>query len=170
MKRERRAELQAGSLLVKLPLPPGTFPTLWKNDAGSIFALRGFRKAYLEAFPGYFSTGDAGVIDEHGYVTVLERNLGSRDAEMPHFPAQYIDVNDCAVIGAADQVKGQVKEVKEKVRHDIGAIASLAGAAVVEQLPKTRSGKARGLVLPLNPPALDFALDALKRMGFAKGL
>eukprot|EP00435_Cladocopium_sp_Y103_P053392 s466_g17.t1 len=167
---------QAGSLLVKLPLPPGTFPTLWKNDAG-------FLKSYMEAFPGYFSTGDAGVIDEHGYVTVLERSDDIIN-----------DVNDCAVVGAADPVKGQVplallvlndglskdcdtivQEVKDKVRHDIGAIASLAGATVVEQLPKTRSGKVlrkniRGMADGKNPPALDFALEGLKRMGFAQGL
>lgn len=195
---------QAGSLLVKLPLPPGTFPTLWKNDAG-------FLKSYMEAFPGYFSTGDAGVIDEHGYVTVLERSddiinvaahrlsCGQIEASIKAHP----DVNDCAVVGAADPVKGQVplallvlndglskdcdtivQEVKDKVRHDIGAIASLAGATVVEQLPKTRSGKvlrknirgmADGKLPPIpgtieNPPALDFALEGLKRMGFAKGL
>eukprot|EP00913_Durusdinium_trenchii_P024017 g22555.t1 len=150
-----------GSLLVRLPLPPGTFPTLWKNDAG-------FVKSYMETYPGYFYTGDAGVIDQDGYVTVLERNddiinvaahrlsCGQIEAAIKAHP----DVNDCAVVGAADPIKGQVplallvlndglskdpedivKEVKEKVRHDIGAIASLAGATVVEQLPKTRSGK-----------------------------
>ncbi|CAK9043786.1 unnamed protein product [Durusdinium trenchii] len=194
-----------GSLLVRLPLPPGTFPTLWKNDAG-------FVKSYMETYPGYFYTGDAGVIDQDGYVTVLERNddiinvaahrlsCGQIEAAIKAHP----DVNDCAVVGAADPIKGQVplallvlndglskdpedivKEVKEKVRHDIGAIASLAGATVVEQLPKTRSGKvlrknirgmADGKLPPIpgtiekNPPALDLALEGLKRMGFAKGL
>ncbi|CAE7768849.1 ACSS3, partial [Symbiodinium necroappetens] len=194
----------AGHLVVKLPLPPGTFPSLWNNDEG-------FLKSYLEEFPGYYNSGDSGVIDDHGYVSVLERsddviNVAAHRLSCGQIEAcikAHPDINDCAVVGATDELKGQVpiallvlmdatsrakedivQEVKARVRHDIGAIASLAAAEVVEQLPKTRSGKvlrknirgmADGKLPPIpgtieNPPALDFALNGLKRMGYAKGL
>eukprot|EP00439_Symbiodinium_sp_Y106_P062700 s1838_g9.t1 len=183
----------AGHLVVKLPLPPGTFPSLWNNDEG-------FLKSYLEEFPGYYNSGDSGVIDDHGYVSVLERsddviNVAAHRLSCGQIEAcikAHPDINDCAVVGAADELKGQVpiallvlmdatsrtkedivQDVKARVRHDIGAIASLAAAEVVEQLPKTRSGKvlrknirgmADGKLPPIpgtieNPPALDFALN-----------
>jgi len=150
-----------GPLAVKLPLPPGTFPTLWKNDEG-------YKKAYMTSFEGYYETGDAGTVDADGYVTVLERtddvisvaahriSCGALEASVKAHP----DVNDCAVVGAADALKGQVpvalvvlqdgvkcdqaklgKELVERVRRDVGPIAALAAVGVVSQLPKTRSGK-----------------------------
>lgn len=150
-----------GTLAVKLPLPPSCFPTLWNND-------KGFVEGYMELFPGYYASGDAGVIDEDGYVTVLERtddvinvaahrlSTGRIEAVVKACPG----VSDAAVVGAQDQQKGQVplalvvlnaegtskeKEtldgIRAAVRAEIGAIASLQGLAAVEQLPKTRSGK-----------------------------
>jgi len=150
-----------GSLAVKLPLPPGTFPTLWNNRDGYI-------RSYMSTFPGCYETGDAGTVDEDGYVTVLERtddvinvaahriSCGALEASIKAHP----DINDCAVVGAADPVKGTVPlalvvlmdgvtkehgelapELVSKVRHDVGPIAVPAAVGVVSQLPKTRSGK-----------------------------
>jgi len=150
-----------GSLAVKLPLPPGTFPTLWNNRDGYI-------RSYMSTFPGCYETGDAGTIDQDGYVTVLERtddvinvaahriSCGALEASIKAHP----DINDCAVVGALDPVKGTVplalvvlmdgvtkehgelsQELVSKVRHDVGPIATPAAVGVVAQLPKTRSGK-----------------------------
>ncbi|MFO0989031.1 MAG: propionyl-CoA synthetase [Alphaproteobacteria bacterium] len=152
---------QIGALCAKLPLPPGTLPTLWKADDR-------YKKAYLEDFPGYYKTGDAGYIDEDGYVYVMTRTddvinvAGHRlsTGGMEEVLADHKDVAECAVIGVADAMKGQlplgflvlkagvarphaeiVKEVVAMVRDRIGPVAAFKTAVVVKRLPKTRSGK-----------------------------
>ncbi|MCL0069404.1 AMP-binding protein, partial [Dehalococcoidia bacterium] len=152
---------EIGALVVKLPLPPGTLPTLWNNDAG-------FLSAYLEEFPGYYKTADAGFIDEDGYVFVMTRtddiiNVAAHRLStggMEEVLADHPDVAECAVLGVEDELKGQVpigflvlnagvmrdhdeiiKEVIQMVRDRIGPVASFKTAAVVKRLPKTRSGK-----------------------------
>ncbi len=152
---------QIGALVAKLPLPPGTLTTLWNNDAG-------FFRSYLEEFPGYYKTADAGFIDEEGYVYVMSRTddiinvAGHRlsTGAMEEVLADHPDVAECAVLGVADPIKGQVPigflvlkagverpaeeilgEVIRMVRERIGAIASFKTATVVKRLPKTRSGK-----------------------------
>jgi propionyl-CoA synthetase len=150
-----------GALVVKLPLPPGSLPTLWKNDDRYI-------SSYLEEFPGYYKTADAGFIDEKGYVFVMSRTddiinvAGHRlsTGAMEEVLADHPDVAECAVLGVDDQLKGQVpvgflvlnagvtrpqndiiKEVIQSVRDRIGPVASFKTATVVKRLPKTRSGK-----------------------------
>jgi propionyl-CoA synthetase len=152
---------EIGSLAVKLPLAPGSSPTLWHAD-------QRFIDAYLAEFPGYYATADAGYIDEDGYVFVMTRTddvinvAGHRlsTGAMEEVVAAHPDVAECAVIGIADALKGQVplgfivlkagtntpratvsKEVLALVRERIGAVAGLKAALVVERLPKTRSGK-----------------------------
>jgi propionyl-CoA synthetase len=152
---------EIGALVVKLPLPPGTLPTLWNNDDG-------FLAAYMEEFPGYYKTADAGFIDEDGYVFVMSRTddiinvAGHRlsTGGMEEVLADHPDVAECAVLGVDDQLKGQVpigflvlnagverdpadiiKEVIQMVRDRIGPVASFKTATVVKRLPKTRSGK-----------------------------
>ncbi len=158
-KEKPRGEI--GSLVARLPLPPGTFPTLWKAEER-------FRKAYLQTFPGYYETGDAGVIDADGYVSVMARTddiinvAGHRlsTGAMEEVLAAHPDVAECAVIGVADRLKGQVplgfvvlkkgadsseevvaKELVAMVRDRIGPVAFFKLATVVGRLPKTRSGK-----------------------------
>lgn len=191
-----------GILAVKLPLPPSCFPTLWNNDQGYV-------DSYLSNYPGYYATGDAGVIDADGYVTVLERTDDVINVAAHRLSTGSIEavvkaqegVSDAAVIGAADTLKGQVplalvvlsgdaaareaqvlEAVKLAVRTEIGPIASLAGIASVDQLPKTRSGKVlrkniRGLAngKPVlvpgtidNPQALDIVSSALATMGYPR--
>ncbi|MGH6881449.1 propionyl-CoA synthetase [Hypericibacter sp.] len=150
-----------GALVCKLPLPPGTFPTLWNAE-------QRFFDAYLRAYPGYYNTGDAGFIDEEGYVYVMARTddvinvAGHRlsTGAMEEVLSAHPDVAECAVIGAHDELKGQVplgflvlkagvardnreivKEVVALVRERIGPVAAFKTAAVVKRLPKTRSGK-----------------------------
>ncbi|MBF0475413.1 MAG: propionyl-CoA synthetase [Deltaproteobacteria bacterium] len=150
-----------GALVVKLPLPPGSLPTLWNNDAG-------YLSSYLDRFPGYYMTGDAGFIDEDGYVSVMTRlddiiNVAGHRLStggMEEILADHQDVAECAVIGVADELKGQVplgfivlksgvtkpheqviKEVVQMVRDRIGPVAAFKTATVVARLPKTRSGK-----------------------------
>ncbi len=150
-----------GALVVKLPLPPGSLPTLWNND-------QGFIKAYLEEFPGYYKTADAGYIDEDGYVFVMSRTddiinvAGHRlsTGAMEEVLADHPDVAECAVLGVDDKLKGQVpigflvlnagvtrspdeiiRETVQMVRDRIGPVASFKTATVVKRLPKTRSGK-----------------------------
>jgi propionyl-CoA synthetase len=151
-----------GNLVCKLPLPPGTFPTLWNADAR-------FRETYLSEFPGYYKTGDAGFIDEDGYVFVMTRTddvinvSGHRlsTGAMEEVLASHPSVAECAVIGIADELKGQVplgflilkagvpgalereivSEVVQMVRERIGPVAAFKTAIVVKRLPKTRSGK-----------------------------
>ncbi len=150
-----------GALVVKLPLPPGTLPTLWNNDQGYI-------KSYLEEFPGYYKTADAGFIDPENYAFVMSRTddiinvAGHRlsTGAMEEVLADHPDVAECAVLGVDDKLKGQVpvgfmvlnagvdrphdeisKEVVQMVRDRIGPVASFKTATVVKRLPKTRSGK-----------------------------
>jgi propionyl-CoA synthetase len=152
---------EIGALVVKLPLPPGTLPTLWNNDQGYI-------KSYLEEFPGYYKTADAGFIDKDGYAYVMTRTddiinvAGHRlsTGAMEEILADHPDVAECAVLGVDDKLKGQVpvgfmvlnagvdrdhqeiiKEVVQMVRDRIGPVASFKTATVVKRLPKTRSGK-----------------------------
>jgi propionyl-CoA synthetase len=171
---------QIGALVVKLPLPPGSLPTLWNNDER-------FLAAYMEEFPGYYKTADAGFIDPDGYVFVMSRTddiinvAGHRlsTGAMEEVLADHPDVAECAVLGADDKLKGQVpigflvlnagvgrdpdeiiKEVIQMVRERIGPVASFKTATVVKRLPKTRSGKIlRGTIQkiadnqPYNMPA-----------------
>ena len=150
-----------GAIVAKLPLPPGTLPTLWQNDQRYI-------DSYLSTFPGYYETADAGFIDEDGYVFVMARTddiinvAGHRlsTGAMEEVIAEHPDVAECAVMGVADQLKGQiplgmmvlnagverspddvVKEVIGMVRDKIGPVAAFKTATVVKRLPKTRSGK-----------------------------
>ena len=150
-----------GAIAIKLPLPPGTLPTLWNAEAR-------FRKSYLTTFPGYYETGDAGYIDADGYVYIMARTddvinvAGHRlsTGAMEEVLASHVDVAECAVIGIADELKGQaplgflclnkgtnrahadvVKECVALVRDQIGPVAAFKLAVVVDRLPKTRSGK-----------------------------
>ena len=152
---------QIGALVVRLPLPPGTFPTLWHADER-------FVESYLSDFPGYYKTADAGFIDEDGYVYVMSRTddiinvAGHRlsTGGMEEVLAAHPDVAECAVIGINYPLKGQlplgllvlkagvvrahnqiVEEVIAMVREKIGPVAAFKIATVVERLPKTRSGK-----------------------------
>ncbi|MBW4981559.1 propionyl-CoA synthetase [Mameliella sp. CS4] len=152
---------ELGAIAVKLPLPPGTLPTLWNAEAR-------FKKSYLEHFPGYYETGDAGMIDEDGYVYIMARTddvinvAGHRlsTGGMEEVLASHPDVAECAVIGVTDQLKGQlplgflclssgvnrpheeiVAESVKLVRDKIGPVAAFKLACVVDRLPKTRSGK-----------------------------
>ena len=150
-----------GAVAIKLPLPPGTLPTLWNAEAR-------FRSSYLSAFPGYYETGDAGMLDEDGYLWIMARTddvinvAGHRlsTGAMEEVLATHPDVAECAVVGAADPLKGQlpvgllclnagsardeaevVRECVALVRERIGPVAAFKAAAVVPRLPKTRSGK-----------------------------
>jgi propionyl-CoA synthetase len=150
-----------GNVVVKLPLPPGCLPTLWYAD-------QRFRDAYLKEFPGYYKTADAGFIDEDGYLFVMSRTddiinvAGHRlsTGAMEEVVAEHPDVAECAVIGIADEVKGQVPcgfivlnagvardagaiegEVVGLVRDRIGPVAAFKTVVTVKRLPKTRSGK-----------------------------
>jgi propionyl-CoA synthetase len=152
---------ELGAIAVKLPLPPGTLPTLWN-------AADRFRKSYLATFVGYYETGDAGMIDEDGYVWIMARTddvinvAGHRlsTGGMEEVLASHSDVAECAVIGVSDDLKGQlplgflclskgverphaeiVKECVTLVRERIGPVAAFKLAVVVDRLPKTRSGK-----------------------------
>jgi len=152
---------QIGSIVIRLPMPPGCLPTLWNNDAG-------FEKSYLSTFPGYYLTGDAGYKDEDGYVYIMSRvddiiNVAGHrlsTGAMEEVLAAHPDVAECAVVGVADDIKGEVpvgfvvtkagvtrseaeivRELVETVRESIGPVAAFKTAAVVARLPKTRSGK-----------------------------
>ena len=151
-----------GSLVCRLPLPPGTLPTLWN-------AQQRYQASYLAEFPGYYKTGDAGFVDEDGYVFVMTRTddvinvAGHRlsTGAMEEVLSSHPDVAECAVIGVGDQLKGQVplgflvlkngveearhaditREVAQLVRDRIGPVAAFKTSTVVKRLPKTRSGK-----------------------------
>jgi len=150
-----------GRIMIKLPLPPGCLPTLWGNDER-------FRQSYLSAQPGYYLSGDAGYLDDDGYLFVMSRiddiinvaghrlSTGGMEAVLAAHP----DVAECAVIGVADQLKGELPlglvvlkagvtreqadigaELVKLVREQIGPVAAFKTVLVVERLPKTRSGK-----------------------------
>jgi propionyl-CoA synthetase len=150
-----------GNIVVKLPMPPGCLPTLWNADTR-------FREAYLTEFPGYYKTADAGYKDEDGYLFIMARTddiinvAGHRlsTGGMEEVIAEHPDVAECAVIGIADQMKGQVpcgfvvlnkganrdktemeKEIIALVREKIGPVAAFKLVVEVPRLPKTRSGK-----------------------------
>ena len=152
-----------GAIAIKLPMPPGTLPTLWQDDARYV-------SGYLSVYEGYYLTGDGGLIDDDGYVYVMGRtddvlnvaghrlSTGSIEAALAGHPA----VAECAVIGVADDFKGQIprglvvlkggidastegeriaRELVQRVRDEVGAVASLKQVDIVAALPKTRSGK-----------------------------
>ncbi len=152
---------ELGAIAVRLPLPPGTLPTLWN-------ATDRFRKSYLTTFPGYYETGDAGMIDEDGYLYIMARTddvinvAGHRlsTGAMEEVLAGHPDVAECAVVGVSDELKGQAPlglvclttgvnrpheeittECVKLVREKIGPVAAFKNALVVDRLPKTRSGK-----------------------------
>ena len=172
-----------GSLVIKLPLPPGCLPTLWNNDSG-------FVQSYLSTYPGYYLTADAGYKDADGYLWVMSRTddiinvAGHRlsTGAMEEVLASHPDVAECAVVGVADELKGEVplgfivlkagvrrapetvvQELVEMVRERIGPVACFKTATVVQRLPKTRSGKIlRGTVKKIAdgieyrvPPTID---------------
>jgi propionyl-CoA synthetase len=181
-----------GNLALRLPLPPGFAPTLWSGDES-------FRQAYLRDFPGWYRTGDAGEVDADGDVWVMGRTddvinvAGHRlsTGQIEEVLASHADVAECAVVGAADALKGQVpigfvvlkagavrdeaeigRELVQLVRERIGPVAAFKQAQVVTRLPKTRSGKIlRGSIRrltdgqdPAPPPTIDdpAALDAVR--------
>ncbi|KAI8824158.1 uncharacterized protein EV422DRAFT_550008 [Fimicolochytrium jonesii] len=154
---------ELGTLVAKLPLPPGTFTTLWNNHAGYV-------KSYFSTFPGYFDTADHGLIEEDGYVCVMGRTddiintAGHRlsTGGMEQIVSAHKSVAECAVIGAADQLKGEIplafvvlkvgeetklkpgqieNDLKQAIRGQMGAIACFDKTFIVKRLPKTRSGK-----------------------------
>ncbi|MHB8765496.1 MAG: propionyl-CoA synthetase [Deferrisomatales bacterium] len=158
---QRLGPNQEGMVVVKLPLPPGTLPTLWQADQRYV-------ESYMTVFPGYYFTGDGGYIDEDGYIYIMGRvddvinvaghrlSTGGMEEVIATHPA----VAECAVIGAEDNMKGQVpmgfavlkagatitpeqlkKELVQLIRDQIGAIACYKETMVVQRLPKTRSGK-----------------------------
>ncbi len=193
---------ELGAIAVKLPLPPGTLPTLWNAEER-------FVKSYLNTFPGYYETGDAGMIDEDGYLYIMARTddvinvAGHRlsTGAMEEVLAGHPDVGECAVIGVTDELKGQLpmgfvclnkgcdrpheeiaKEVIKSVRDTIGPVAAFKLVAVVDRLPKTRSGKIlRATMVKIadgqefkmpatidDPAILDEIREALKPLGYAE--
>jgi propionyl-CoA synthetase len=191
-----------GNIVIRLPLPPGTLSTMWNNE-------QGYREHYLTRYPGYYITGDAGFFDDDGYLWIMSRiddvikvagHLLSTGA-MEEVLAGHPDVAECAVIGVADAIKGQmplglvvlkagvsrphadiVKELVQRVRRDIGAVAVFKQAAVIARLPKTRSGKVlrstmraiadtRPYTVPAtidDPKILDEIAESLRNLGYAK--
>ncbi|MFD2740904.1 propionyl-CoA synthetase [Sulfitobacter aestuarii] len=152
---------ELGAIAIKLPLPPGTLPDLWN-------ATDRFRKSYLTTFPGYYETGDAGMMDEDGYLYIMARTddvinvAGHRlsTGAMEEVLAGHPDVAECAVVGVSDALKGQapvgficlskgvdrphqeiIDECVARMRAQIGPVAAFKQALVVDRLPKTRSGK-----------------------------
>jgi propionyl-CoA synthetase len=152
---------QLGNIVIRLPLPPGCLTTLWNADER-------FRETYLSEFPGFYKTADAGYIDETGCLFIMARTddiinvAGHRlsTGGMEEVVAEHPDVAECAVVGVADALKGQVplgfivlkagvrrdarvieKEVVALVRERIGAVAALRLVVTIKRLPKTRSGK-----------------------------
>jgi propionyl-CoA synthetase len=152
---------ELGAICIKLPLPPGCLPTLWNKDER-------FKESYLSTFPGYYETADAGFIDEDGYISIMSRTddiinvAGHRlsTGGMEEILSAHQDVAECAVLGIADSLKGQIPigfivlkdgtkkaapdieaECVQLIRQKIGAVAALKIIMTVERLPKTRSGK-----------------------------
>ncbi|WP_189640749.1 propionyl-CoA synthetase [Paramylibacter ulvae] len=161
---------ELGAIVAKLPFPPGTLPTLWNAEDR-------YKSAYLETFPGYYETGDAGYVDEDGYLYIMARTddvinvAGHRlsTGQMEEVLSNHPDVAECAVIGVSDALKGQlpmgflcinagvdrdpseiVAECVKLVRSEIGPVAAFKLATVVDRLPKTRSGKIlRGIMVKI---------------------
>jgi propionyl-CoA synthetase len=158
---EPAARNEIGNLVIKLPLPPGTLLTMWNDE-------QGYREHYLARYPGYYLAGDSGFIDDDGYVWVMSRiddiiNVAGHrlsTGAMEEVLASHADVAECAVIGAADPLKGQVpvglvvlksgvtqtgdeiaRQLVARIREQIGAVAAFKQVVVVPRLPKTRSGK-----------------------------
>jgi propionyl-CoA synthetase len=161
---EQGAEMpagQIGTIVVKLPLPPGTLPTLWQADARYV-------ESYLARYQGCYLTGDAGYRDEDGYLFIMSRiddviNVAGHrlsTGAMEEVLAAHPDVAECAVFGVADEIKGELPlglvvlkagadrseeelraELIQSVRHEIGPVAAFRLVTVVHRLPKTRSGK-----------------------------
>ena len=191
-----------GAIAVRLPLPPGTLPTLWNAEAR-------FKKSYLTTFPGYYETGDAGMMDEDGYLYIMARTddvinvAGHRlsTGAMEEVLAAHPDVAECAVIGVSDDLKGQLPmgfvclttgvnrpheeicaECVRLVRDKIGPVAAFKLCAVVDRLPKTRSGKilratmvkiadGEAFKMPAtidDPAILDEIRLALQSLGYAR--
>ncbi len=191
---------EIGTIVVRLPMPPGCLPTLWQNDEA-------FVRSYLEAVEGAYLTGDAGYKDEDGYLWIMSRiddiiNVAGHRLStggMEEVLASHPNVAECAVIGAADALKGElpvglvvlkagvdrpeeeiVKELVALVRERIGPVAAFKKVAVVDKLPKTRSGKVlRGTMKKIadgvayntpatidDPSTLDVISDALVRIGY----
>ena len=186
------ADNQIGNIAIKLPLPPGCLPTLWNNDAAYV-------ESYLTSYPGYYKTADAGYKDEDGYLWIMSRTddiinvAGHRlsTGALEEVLASHANVAECAVIGVADELKGEaplglvvlkagverseteiVAELIQLVREKIGPIACFKIATVVNRLPKTRSGKiVRGTIKKIAdgvdyriPPTIEDAtvLDEIK--------
>ena len=181
-----------GDIVVKLPLPPGTFPTLWNAD-------KRYKDNYMNTYPGFYQTYDAGHIDEDGYVWIMSRTddiinvAGHRlsTGAIEEVLAEHKDVAECAVVGIADKLKGQLpiglvvlksgvdkdhetisKECIQMVRDKIGPVAAFKTTLVIKRLPKTRSGKIlRGTIRKIAdneeytlPPTIDdpAILDEIK--------
>ena len=152
---------ELGAICIKLPLPPGCLPTLWNKDER-------FRESYLSSFKGYYETADAGFIDDEGYISIMARTddiinvAGHRlsTGGMEEILSAHPDVAECAVLGKTDSLKGEIpigfiilkdgtikppldieKECVQLIRTKIGAVAALKKIMVVDNLPKTRSGK-----------------------------
>jgi len=193
---------QEGDVAIKLPLPPGTLPSLWKADEKYV-------ESYMTAYPGHYLTSDAGYKDEDGYLFIMGRvddviNVAGHRLStgvMEEVIATHPDVAECAVIGAEDTLKGQVpvglvvlkagakddpdaisSELVKLVRQEIGPIACYRDTAVVQRLPKTRSGKIlRGTMRKISdgkefrmpstiddPAIIDEITEALKGLGYPK--
>jgi len=194
---------EIGSIMIRLPLPPGCLTTLWQND-------RRYIETYLSAREGWYLTGDAGYRDEDGYLWVMSRiddiinTAGHRlsTGAMEEVLAAHPDVAEAAVIGAADDLKGELPvglvvlksgvdrpeaavkdELVAMIREQIGPVASFKKVAIVDRLPKTRSGKVlRATMRKIadgqeyrvpptidDPAILDEVSDALKTIGYARG-
>jgi propionyl-CoA synthetase len=194
---------QEGLVVIRLPLPPGTLPTLWNDDAR-------FRTTYLDRFPGYYLTGDGGYSDADGYLYIMGRvddiiivaghNLSTGAIEQAL--SSHPDVAECAVVGARDALKTQLplglvvlkagarressiiaSELIERVQDQVGPIASFRHVAIVQRLPKTRSGKIlRGTMRRIadadpyeipatidDPGILEEIRTALRQLGYAGG-
>jgi propionyl-CoA synthetase len=190
-----------GAIVIKLPLAPGALMTLWNADER-------FVNSYMTGFPGYYETGDSGFIDEDGYIFIMARTddvinvAGHRlsTGAMEEVLASHRDVAECAVIGVADELKGQVPlgfvvlksgverdhgetigEIVQLVRDRIGPVAFFKQAAIVDRLPKTRSGKVlRGTMQKIadnsewkipatieDPMILNEITESLKKLGYA---
>ncbi|MET0545125.1 MAG: AMP-binding protein [Caulobacterales bacterium] len=192
----------SGDIAIELPLPPGALTGLWRRQEH-------FRESYLSAHAGYYTTGDSGLVDSAGYVHVMGRiddiiNVAGHRLStggIEQIIAAHPNVAECAVIGAADEIKGMLPvalvvlkagvnreqaiicdEIIERVRRDLGPVAAFKHAAIVQALPKTRSGKilrsalrrmADGEVIAIpptieDPSVLESSRAALASIGFAK--